>query len=262
MIASLPMYDFPEVRYATDALWQRMAHHFQREGLRNVPQQLVHDRHMHDLWLDKDLFISQCCGYDILHRYKDRLQVLGTPWFDAPGCCAGRYSSIVIVSESSSYQDVTDMLETVVVINGPESHSGMNTLFALVSPYRRDGKFFSEVIVSGSHAESLATIKRGDADVAAVDCLTHELLRRYQPAAIDGTRPLGLTYDAPAPPYVTRTNVDMETVARMQNALLATFDDPSLADTLKILLLNQVEISSAETYQYILTNFSHGLRAV
>ncbi|GAG05378.1 unnamed protein product, partial [marine sediment metagenome] len=45
-------------------------------------------------------------------------------------------------------------------------------------------------------------------------------------------------------------------------ALLATFNDPSLADTLEALLLNNIEVSSVDTYQYILTNFSHGLRAV
>ncbi|MDA9981565.1 PhnD/SsuA/transferrin family substrate-binding protein [Gammaproteobacteria bacterium] len=262
MIASLPMYDFPEVRRPVDALWRGMVRHLKREGVKNVPQQLLHNRHLNDLWSDKNLFISQCCGYDILHRYRDCLQVLGTPWFDVPGCSNGHYASIVVVPESSTHQDVIDMLGAVVVINGPESHSGMNALFSLVEPYSRKGRFFSEVKISGSHAESLDTVRRGDADVAAVDCLTYELLRRYRPTAIDGTRPLGRTFDAPAPPYVSRANVDTETVVRMQNALLATFDDPSLADTLEALLLKNVEVSSVDSYQYILTNFSHGVRAV
>ena len=262
MIASLPMYDFPEVRHATDALWRRMVRHLRSEGVRNVPEQLIHDRDLNDLWSDENLFISQCCGYDIVHHHKDRLQVLGTPWFDAPGCCNGHYSSIVIVPEDSTFQDVIDMRGTVVVINGPDSHSGMNALFALVGPYSVGGKFFSEVRVSGCHADSLATLKRGDADVAAIDCLTYELLRRYRPSAIDGTRPLGWTYNAPSPPYVTRANVDLETSARMKTALLATFDDPSLSDARNTLLLADVEITSTDTYQYILTEFSHELRAV
>ena len=261
MIASLPMYDFPEVRYSMDALWRRMVRHFKSEGVKNVPQQLVHDRHLHELWSDEN-FVFQSVLWDIIYRYRDHIQVLGTPWFDAPGCCNGHYASIVVVAESSDYQNVIDMLGTVVVINGPESHSGMNALFSLVAPYSQREKFFSNVKISGSHAASLDTVKRGDADVAAVDCLTYELLRRYRPTAIDGTRPLGRTFDAPAPPYVTRTNVDKETVQRMQNALLATFDDPSLADTRKALLLNNVEVSSSETYQHILANFSHKLRAV
>ena len=262
MIASLPMYDFPETRPATDALWQRMARHFHREGVTRVPRQLVHDRHLNSLWSDDELFISQCCGYDIVHRYKDQLQVLATPWFAAPGCSNGNYASTIVVPENSLYRDVVDMIGTVVVVNGPESHSGMNALFSLVAPYSRDGKIFAEVKISGSHAQSLAALKKGAADVASVDCLTYELLRRYRPTAIDGTRPLGLTYTAPAPPYVIRANVSTDTVVRMQNAMLATFSDPSISNARQTLLLADLEISSAEVYHRITTEFLHGLRAV
>lgn len=97
----------------------------------------------------RTFFISQCCGYDIIHLYRDRLQVLGTPCFDAPGCCNGHYASIVVVSESNDYQNVIDMLGTVVVINGPESHPGMNALLSLVAPYSQRGKFFTNVKISG-----------------------------------------------------------------------------------------------------------------
>lgn len=262
MIASLPMYDFLEVRHTTAALWRGMVRHFRNEGIAQIPQQIVHDQNLSCLWSGDNLFMSQCCGYDVVHRYKTQLQVLGTPWFSAPGCYQGNYASTIVVPVNSPYQDVVDMHGTVVVINGPESHSGMNALFALVAPYSRDGRFFSEVKISGSHAASLTALNTGDADVASVDCLTYELLRRYRPIAIEGTRPLGLTYAAPAPPYVTGANVDPETVARMKRALLATFTDASLCGVRQALLLAGIEISSAETYQPIATEFSHHLRAI
>ena len=256
------MYDMPEVSQAIDSLWQGIAHHLRREGVRDVPRQLVHDQPLGDLWSDRNLFFSQCCGYDVVHGFEDRLQVLGTPWFSAPGCSNGNYASFVVVPENSPYQDVIDMLGKSVVINGPESQSGMNALFSLVAPYSEEGKFFSDVLVSGSHVESLAALARGDADVAAVDCLTYELLRLYRPATIDGTKPIGSTYPAPAPPYVTRLNVGNETVTRMTNALLAAFEDPGLADTRQILLLGGFEVASVEAYHCILSGFSHQLRAV
>lgn len=262
MIASLPMYDFPEVRHATDALWQSMERHFRREGIAQVPHRLVHDQYLNSLWSDDELLISQCCGYNIVHRYKDHLQVLATPWFNAPGCFEGNYASTIVVHENSLHRDVVDMLGTVVVINGPESHSGMNALFSLVAPYSRDGRFFAEVKISGSHAQSLSALEKGDADVASVDCVTYELLRRYRPAAIGGTRALGLTYTTPAPPYVTRANVSTDTEARMKNAQLATFADATLSDVRRTLLLADIEISSAEVYHRITTEFLHELRAV
>jgi ABC-type phosphate/phosphonate transport system substrate-binding protein len=256
------MYDFPEIRHATDALWQGMARHFRREGIAQVPQQLVHDRHLSGLWSDGNLFLSQCCGYDVVRGYKDRFQVLATPWFDAPGCSNGDYASTIVVTEHSLHRDVIDMLDSVVVINGPESHSGMNALFALVAPHSRNGKFFSEVRISGSHAASLAALINGDADVASVDCLTYELLGRYRPAAIEGTRPLGLTFAAPAPPYVTQINSSAETVTRMKNALLETFADPAIADARQTLLLADIELASSGTYARIESEFEHELRAI
>ena len=42
-VASLPMYDFPEIRWATDALWQGIARHLRRHGVDGIPSRLVHD---------------------------------------------------------------------------------------------------------------------------------------------------------------------------------------------------------------------------
>ena len=262
MIASLPMYDFPEIRHATDSLWQGISRHLRNQGIKQVPGKLAHDHHLRSLWSDDHLFFSQCCGYDVIHRYKDRLQVLGTPWFAATGCCNGDYASTIVVPEDSTFHDVVDMLGTVAVLNGPESHSGMNALFSLVAPYSRKGRFFSEVKISGSHAASLEALKKGSADVASVDCLTYDLLRRYRPGVITGTRTLGLTYPAPAPPYVTRKNADPETVARMKMALREAFSDSNLSQAMDALRLSDIEITDSDPYQRIVTEFGHNLQAV
>ncbi|RLC56764.1 MAG: hypothetical protein DRI30_05370 [Chloroflexi bacterium] len=262
MKASLPMYDIVEIRHAHDALWRGFARHFRRHGLENFPNRLIHDQPVNSLWSDDSLFMSQCCGYDIIHRYKHRLQVLATPWFNATGCGNGDYASTIVVPADSVFDDVTGMAGKVAVINGPESHSGMNALLSLVSPHCRSSKFFAEIKISGGHSQSLALLREGKADVASVDCITYELLGRYRPTAIEGTRPLGLTYPAPAPPYVTAGKFDRETVERMQNALLEAFEDQSLLDCRQTLLLEKIEISSAATYQRIDDEFKHNLRAI
>jgi len=246
MKASLPMYDIVEIRQAHDTLWQGFARHFRRHGLENVPNRLMHDQPVNSLWSDNSLFMSQCCGYDIIHRYKHRLQVLATPWFNATGCSNGDYASTIVVPTDSAFDDVTDMVGKVAVINGPESHSGMNALLSLVSSHCQSSRFFAE----------------GKADIAAVDCITYELLGRYRPISIQGTRALGLTYPAPAPPYVTAGKFDRETVARMQDALLEAFEDPSLLDCRHTLLLEKIELSSAAAYQRIDNEFKHSLRAI
>ena len=238
-----------------------IAHHLESEGVTNVPQRLTHDVPLQTLWSDPHLFFSQCCGYDIVNRYKERLQVLATPCFAAPGCMDGDYASTIVVPKDSQYQDVVEMYNTIAVINGPESHSGVNALFGLVAPYSQGKKFFSRIKISGSHEGSLEILRRGEADVASIDCMTYALLRRYRPEALEGTRPLGLTYSAPAPPYVTRSDVDPHTVKRMKAALKNAFEDPSLATARETLYLDGVKIQPADVYQRISTDFRHNLTA-
>ena len=159
-IASLPMYDFPETRWATDALWDGIFRHLRAHDLSVMPSRLVHGVPLKQLWLDKHLIFSQCCGYDVVHRYRGRLQILATPTYTVAGCENGRYVSAVMVPEDSPYDDVLDMFGKVAVINGPESHSGMNALFGLVGPRARDSRFFSEIKISGEHALSLRMLQR------------------------------------------------------------------------------------------------------
>ena len=174
MKASLPMYDIAEIRHAHDALWKGFARHFRRHGLRNIPRVLSHDQPVNSLWSDDQLFLSQCSGYDVVHQDQHCLQVLAAPWFDVDGCANGDYASTIVVPADSTYDDVIEMVGKVAVINGPESHSGMTALLSLVSPHRRNRKFFVEILVSGSHLQSLALLIAGKADVASVDCVTYE----------------------------------------------------------------------------------------
>ena len=41
-VASMPMYDMPEVQSALDSLWVGLSRHLRRQGLDNVPDKIVH----------------------------------------------------------------------------------------------------------------------------------------------------------------------------------------------------------------------------
>lgn len=250
-VASMPMYDMPEVRKALDSLWAGLARYLAREGLPDVPAKLTHGRTLRSFWNDPGLIISQCCGYDIVYGYAGKLRPIATPHYGAHGCRGSKYSSVVIVAEDCAATDVLLMPGAVCVINGPESHSGMSSLRGLVAPVSRDGRFFSQVKVSGSHAASLAMIRLGEADVAAIDCVTYALMEAYRPAALAGTRKLGRTYRASGIPYVTRWNVDEDTVRRMRSALYSTFADPDLATACRALYLKDIEALPLAAYRDI-----------
>jgi len=246
--ASLPMYDLPEVRAATAAFWASLAGNLRRHGLADVPDQLAHDRPVSELWSDPGLLISQCCGYDVMHRYNDRLLPIATPEYAAPGCLGGTYSSMVVVADDCPFDDAHDMRGAVAVINGSESHSGMSALRHLVSGRHVEGQFFADVKVSGSHIASLEMIRQRKADIAAIDCVTLALIQRHIDDPMRGVRVLGNTYQAPTPPYVVRAAAPAGEVEKARAALLETFDDPSLADCRDTLLLKGVTPATREDY--------------
>lgn len=250
-IASLPMYNIREIHHACSSMWSGIAKYLRREGVDIVPDRLVFDHSLHDLWNDPGLIFSQCCGYDVVRGFENILTPLAVPHFDIPACTGGEYSSLIVVAENCLYDDVLEMHGTVAVINGSESHSGMSSLRQLVASRHIDGRFFNNVVVSGAHVYSLEMLRRGVADVAAIDCVTHALLSAYKPETLAGTRILGRTYHSPAPPYVTRTEYGHQFFQRMRTALLRAFEDPTLTTARQALFIKKIEWTDISSYQKI-----------
>ena len=103
-------------------------------------------------------------------------------------------------------------------------------------------------------------VARGEADVAAIDCVVHALLARHRPGALHGTRPLAETTEAPAPPFVTQARAGDDMVRRLRAALTQTFDDPALADARADLLLAGIEILPLAAYDRIRAFERYGTR--
>ncbi len=246
--ASLPMYDLPDIREAQDSFWADLAQNLIENGIPDVPQNLTRGRSVHDLWSDPDLLISQCCGYDITHRYSGCLRPVATPLFAAEGCLAENYCSTIVVAEKSSFTDVREMAGTIAVINGPESHSGMSSLRHLIARHHHQGRFFSDVKISGSHIASLHMIRNHQADIAAIDSVTLTLLQLHNKEILTGIKAIGTTYTAPAPPYVVRASLEEDQVKKIRQSLIKTFEKPTLAACRARLLLNGITMTQTEDY--------------
>ena len=248
MTASLPWYDLPELRHATNALWRELARQFRRVGLTDVPDRLNRRIAYERQWTSSDFLFGQACGYDVRLAYPEHLQIVATPCYAVPGCSGSNYSSLVVVREDSAFDSVTDLRGTRCVINTPTSHSGMNVLRALVAPLHCDGHFFSEVHRSGSHERSVRMILQRAVDVAAIDCVTFELLRSCRPHEVQKLRVLHRTEHVPAPPYVTASSTTPEMLSRMREALRQVFSEPRTIPMKKQLLLADVQVLPDESY--------------
>jgi ABC-type phosphate/phosphonate transport system substrate-binding protein len=250
-LACLPMYDLSELHAATDAWWQGLARAFRREGVVDVPDVLDRRPDFQRVLLSPDLLLSQTCGYPLTHALAGKVRLLATPCYAAEGCAATDYCSLVIVAEDHPATNIAALRGARCAINGTDSQSGYNALRALVAPLAEGGRFFGKVAVSGGHRASIGLVAAGQADVAAIDCVTHGLLSRHRPAVLAGTRVLCRTAAAPNLPYVTRRGADANLLARLRNGLLRAMADPALTTVRDSLMLAGIAVLPLSAYDRI-----------
>lgn len=251
-IASLPMYDLPEVNAATDAWWAGLARALAREGVRDVPVNLVRDCDTKTVWRSPDLLFSQTCGYPLMHDFAGQLRVVATPCYDALGCDGPSYRSLIVVRADDPASSLEDLRGRIAVANSPDSQSGYSALRAAVAVVAGAKRFFSKVAISGAHANSLALVASGAADVCAIDCVTQSMLTRHRPEAVANLRVLGDTVAAPGLPYVTRADASDDLLKRLRAGLRAALADPKLAAARDDLLITGVEVLSEDAYDRII----------
>lgn len=247
-VAELPMYDLPELRSATDAWWAGIARALRREGIEDVPDRLTREQSAEGR---PDLLLSQVCGSRLAGEGRERLTYVATPCYTAPGCNGPLYRSVIVVPATCRAQTLEDLRGSRCAINGYRSHSGCNALRASFAPLAQAGRFFSSVTVSGGHALSLALMASGQADVAAIDCITYALLLRCRPHLLEDTRIIAQTVAAPVGPYVTSGGVSGDRIARLRGGLGQAIHDPDLAAARAGLLLGGVEFLPVEDYTRI-----------
>lgn len=244
--ASLPMYDLPEVRWATDALWAAVAARLSAAGVAAAPA-LTRGPALNELWTDPALLLSQTCGNPYVRTYRDRLRLVATPRYAAPGCDGPRYRSLLVVRANAPGEELEDFRGTVCAVNGWDSLSGWVALAAMLP----EPQFFSAALVTGAHADSVAAVAAGEADIAAIDCVTYALLHRHRPASTAGLRVIGRTALAPSLPLVTRRDTDDGTVEALRLALRDILADPVLAEARAALLIEGMEILGEADYDAI-----------
>jgi len=251
-VASLAMYDLPEVRAATDAWWRGLAAAFRREGIAEVPDRLDRKTGHHEVCLRSDLLFAQTCGYPLTHALAGRVALVATPCYAAEGCAGASYCSFIVVADGNPATAIADLRGARCAVNASDSQSGYSALRAAVAQHARDGRFFSAVTVSGSHVASLQLVAAGTVDVAAIDCVTYALVARHRPAALEGTRVLARTMPAPGLPYVTRGDAGDDRIARLRAGLQRAFADPQLEPARAALLLTAVAVLPLAAYDRII----------
>jgi ABC-type phosphate/phosphonate transport system substrate-binding protein len=236
-IASLPMYDWPELQAANDVLWSAIAGRLRDFGLEPVPAQLARAGDLDGLWTSPALLLAQTCGYPLVTRLSGRVQLVATPCYRAAGCEGPFRRSAIVVRAEAPARRLADLRGARCALNEPTSDSGMNLLRAAVAPLAQGAAYFSEVVVTGSHLASAEAIAEGAADVAALDAVSYAHLRRLRPQVARRLRLLEWSARTPGLPLITAADTDAATVAALRAVLAAVARDPALAEARETLLI-------------------------
>ncbi len=249
-VASLPMYDFPELRGVHDAFWAALGARLEAAGVSNVPPGLTRNLPHGDVWRHPSLLFAQGCEYPLATSFADRVRLVATPMYSAPGCEGKRYRSVIVVRGAGA--TLADFRGQRCAVNELDSNSGMNLLRAAVAPLATGGRFFGSVVVSGSHHRSVEMVASGEADVAAVDCVSFAHFQRLYPSVVGQLRILSWTPSAPSLPFITACSASDATVQTLRSALADVFDDDGLAPVREQLLLSGVDLQPTEGFDEVL----------
>jgi ABC-type phosphate/phosphonate transport system substrate-binding protein len=250
-IAALPMYDFPQVRDAHDAFWTALAVRLKAAGLQDVPRQLSRDLGHFDVWRHPALLFGQGCEYPLAKSFADLVRLVATPRYSAPGC-EGATCRSAIVARREEAGSLADFRGRRCVVNEIDSNSGMNLLRAAVAPLAGGARYFASVAVSGSHRRSAQMVASGEADVAALDCVSFAHFQQLYPEVVAKLRVLSWTPASPSLPFITASSAGDATVQLLRSALAGVFADDALAPVRKRLFLTGVDVQPAQGFEEVL----------
>ncbi len=250
MICALPMYPFDADSLAL--FWAALRAQLREAGVAGVPAQLSAPDDLRRHWQHPELLLSQACGYPVATMLRERVTVLGALHFDVPGCSQSRYSSTLVVRREHAGATLEQLRGKVAVCNERHSQSGYHALRSAVAPLAREGRFFGAVTFSGAHRQSARLVADGQADIAALDCVSADLLRRQEPSVFAQLVSIGYTAPMPGLPLITAATTSADTVARLRQALNVcthAAHTPHLADALRAMRITGFSALDADDYR-------------
>ncbi|WP_349363703.1 MAG: PhnD/SsuA/transferrin family substrate-binding protein [Roseitalea porphyridii] len=223
MIAGLPMYDWPERRAETDALWARLRDPLRAAGF-DAPDALTRTDEPRNLWLSDDLLLGETCTYPLETILAGKVRYVATPVHDAPGCGQGTYRSVLVAPGDGadaapppdSGAQLPNRLGGTLAANEPGSMSGYIALARDCERAERDMP--ADIVWTGSHRASIRAVAAGGADIAAIDCVTWRIARDHEPAAAE-VRVVGWTAERPGLPLITNGAMTDADIASLREAV-------------------------------------------
>lgn len=258
-MASLPMYELSDsVKRADDIFWSRLREKLKSEGI-EAPVALERTTGpLVDQWEGQSLLLSQACGFPYVHILMERgVKIVGTPVYTTnDGLPPGEYQSFIVVKSGTPYKTLADLKGKKAGVNDMGSNSGMNAFrSAVASSFSEDELrhgIFASVTTTDGHLRSVRMIADGQIDVAAIDSVTYDLIKRDYPELAAKTRVLMKTLPSPGLPMITSSRTDDAIVEKMRIAIREIVTNPGdeeLRWALREMKLKDFVVIDKQTYR-------------
>jgi len=238
IIAELGFYPFGDIAWAYDELWIATV-----SRCSWLPRKLTRSTDPTKLWRSETQFVSQTCGWPLVTRLGETVRVVGAFRQTTPESASHFYRSVVVGRVDGT---PFDFQGSVAAVNGLESLSGWISLIAAIhgpqETWRGDFK------VSGSHAESVRMLCRGEADIASIDSVTFAHLRRTDPQAINSLFVICNGPLVPCLPIITHRSVSELQISELRKALSESTRDLSIAAATSALFISGFDALDLNDY--------------
>lgn len=218
-LASLEMYCWPENRGEWQNLWKAIRSELAQLDI-PAPQFLTFGQPLEEVWLDPKLLIGHTCGWPYISKLRDKVALVGRFNFATEDCPPGHYNSVFIAPKNSELNSPDDLSgsDPSIAVNGTGSQSGFRVLREVVENIESSER----LIVTGSHRDSIYAIADGEAELAAIDAVTWELAKAYEPA-VEDVKIIGRSSPKPGLPLIT-ANANHELVPQLFDAIRCAVD--------------------------------------
>jgi ABC-type phosphate/phosphonate transport system substrate-binding protein len=210
-IATLPMYDWPELRPSTDRLWKALREAIRTKGL-NAPEQLDRTFSKGEEWVHPDLLLSQTCGMPYRLGLHEKVELVGTPDYALADCPSGYYCSVLVVRTKDFRTSLEAFHGATFAFNAHHSESGYAAPLRMLAPLLNNGCFFAAELETGGHRGSIRAVANGEADLAAIDAVSWRLAEKFE-LEVGKLQIVGKTEPTPGLPLITALGKDAEMLA-------------------------------------------------
>lgn len=222
MIASLAMYDWPQVAAEHDRLWSLIRAALADEGI-DAPEGLTRNGSLWNIWESPDLLLGQTCGMPYRTRLHGNVTLVGTLDYGLPDAPPGYYYS-ELITRADEPGEVMDFIDRTLAFNGQDSQSGWAAPQNHVAPL-----VFKHTRHTGAHRDSALAVAEGRADIAAIDAVTWRLIRAHMPKLAAQLRVIAHTTPTPGLPLITAAHRDPAPIARAVTTAVTSLFDPDRA---------------------------------